>query len=160
MVGWKQTRDIILARVCLSVPACFCFVQIFKAESKKSIWENSPVNVNSRSRMIAVPRQSSPTVNSKSDGEPTKRICGEKKYIPSVYGGLTQLILCKLRNRSTEDSRVFQPTGPAPCLPYKHQRTGSEIRETSPLNSKSDGISSPTELGSIRGLQRALESLI
>ena len=40
-----------------------------------------------------------------------------------------------------------------------HRRTGSKICGGSPFNSKSDGNSSPTEIPSIRGLQRALESL-
>ena len=40
-----------------------------------------------------------------------------------------------------------------------HRCTGSKICGVSPFNSKSDGNSSPTEIPSIRGLQRALESL-
>ena len=43
-----------------------------------------------------------------------------------------------------------------PCHLYladcaTHRRTGTEIRFTSPWNSKSDGNSSPTEIESIRG---------
>ena len=43
---------------------------------------------------------------------------------------------------------------------YTLERTGSEFRGTSPLNSKFDGNSSPMEIASIRGPQRALESLM
>ena len=42
---------------------------------------------------------------------------------------------------------------------WVHRRTGSEIPGGSPLNSKSDGNSSPTEILAIRGLQRTLDSL-
>ena len=65
---------------------------------------------------------------------------------------------------------IYQLIG-NPCLTFNlllwlcmrivdgHRRMGSKICGGSPFNSKSHGNSSPTEIPSIRGLQKALESL-
>ena len=78
-------------------------------------------------------------------------------------GFFQQVLRAKRREEAEEEKvkmmRVAEGERTKQNMTHWHRRTGSKICGGSLFNSKSHRISSPTEIPSIRGLQRALESL-